>query len=443
MHIPILASILLAAAPDRPNLAGRVSSGDGPVAGATVMIYTAGVREGSSPFCPSCYADCGKRAVTDDQGRFRIESLDPSLLFQVLIVGEGFEPMFAEKVDPKAGPLAIELERSKTARLDPRHLVRGRVVGPDGQPVVGATVYPHGIATPNGITWGRVEGVDPMAVTDLRGEFALAAEKPDVVLELAIGGPRLASRMFSKVAAGEAARVMKLDEGAYLRGRVVRDGKPVPGVKVGLASANRLAENLMVVESIGTDAEGRFQFNNIRANDNYFVYGIIDSLKSIGSLPSTPGRTGALGTKADVGDLEVRPGLKLSGRIAMVGGGPIPAGTRIRCEFGKAWDIQSALTDEFGRFTFAGLPAGTVTLVVRVPGLRLSGLNQGVDILNTGFIQGQLDRDAESVTILMEVGKGLFEDGGVNPPDINRLLEESRGRRWPGVVLGVDPAIAR
>ena len=65
----------------RPDLVGRVLSAHTgePLAGAHVYIYTAAVRKGTSPFCPSCYVDCGKSATTDAEGRFAIESLDPDL----------------------------------------------------------------------------------------------------------------------------------------------------------------------------------------------------------------------------------------------------------------------------------------------------------------------------------------------------------------------------
>jgi hypothetical protein len=38
----------------------------------------AGVKVGDSTSCPSCYADCGKRAITDHAGAYTIASLDPT-----------------------------------------------------------------------------------------------------------------------------------------------------------------------------------------------------------------------------------------------------------------------------------------------------------------------------------------------------------------------------
>src|SRR5689334_18833342 len=68
----------------RPDLAGRVRAGQD-LPKATVFISTAGPKVGTSTFCPSCYADCRKNAKTDPQGAFKIESLDPQLLFRILV----------------------------------------------------------------------------------------------------------------------------------------------------------------------------------------------------------------------------------------------------------------------------------------------------------------------------------------------------------------------
>ena len=95
----------------RPNLTGMVQDANGlPISNAMVFIYTAGPKHGPSTFCPSCYADCRKSAVTDAQGKFTITSLDPDLLFRILIAGGGWQPQFVSKVDPALKPLAVTLK---------------------------------------------------------------------------------------------------------------------------------------------------------------------------------------------------------------------------------------------------------------------------------------------------------------------------------------------
>src|SRR4051812_31704533 len=49
----------------RPDLMGQVQTKEGaPIKGVTAFIETAGPKVGSSPYCPSCYADCRKSAKT-------------------------------------------------------------------------------------------------------------------------------------------------------------------------------------------------------------------------------------------------------------------------------------------------------------------------------------------------------------------------------------------
>src|SRR5437899_621103 len=73
----LIASNLLFATAGRSTLTGKIVDAAGkPVEHATVMVYYAGVKQGYSTFCPSCYVDCGKRAFTGADGAFTISGLD-------------------------------------------------------------------------------------------------------------------------------------------------------------------------------------------------------------------------------------------------------------------------------------------------------------------------------------------------------------------------------
>ena len=110
MNAFLITLVLMGGLAERPDLVGRVvASGDKPLAGAHVLIDSAGVRIGTSLLCPSCYADCRKIALTDQDGHFRIASVDPELVFNVLVVADGFQPTFAEKADPAREPIKVVL----------------------------------------------------------------------------------------------------------------------------------------------------------------------------------------------------------------------------------------------------------------------------------------------------------------------------------------------
>lgn len=148
MSVLLVLALILGANSDRPDLAGRVANQAGePLPGATVFIYTAAARVGINPYCPSCYVDCAKSAQTDEAGAFVIRSLDPNLIFRVLVVREGYKPAFVEKVDPFKGPIRAELTPIDKDRLKDGHFVRGRVLDGDGKPVVGAEISAYSFKT--------------------------------------------------------------------------------------------------------------------------------------------------------------------------------------------------------------------------------------------------------------------------------------------------------
>ncbi len=128
---------------DAVTLKGKVTDASGkPIEHATVMVYHAGVKIGYSLFCPSCYADCGKRAFTDASGSYTFTNLNPDLWFELLVVREGYTPILIKKVDPADGsPAAAVLNvRSGT---DPAAMVRGLVLDPSGKPLRDVVVYPR------------------------------------------------------------------------------------------------------------------------------------------------------------------------------------------------------------------------------------------------------------------------------------------------------------
>lgn len=82
-----------AMAEDRATVTGKVADSEGkPVEHATVMVYSAVVRKGYSEYCPTCWADCGKRSATNAEGKFTISGLNPDLVFTLLVLHDGYTP---------------------------------------------------------------------------------------------------------------------------------------------------------------------------------------------------------------------------------------------------------------------------------------------------------------------------------------------------------------
>src|ERR1700760_683638 len=123
-------------AADRVTLSGKVTDDQGnPLPDATVMVYHAGVKTGYSTFCPSCYVDCGKRAITDRAGAYAISGLAPDLVFELAVVHNGHAAKFVKRVDPSAGPAPAAALEPRAPVDDPARVFRGRVVGAGGKPL--------------------------------------------------------------------------------------------------------------------------------------------------------------------------------------------------------------------------------------------------------------------------------------------------------------------
>jgi len=402
MTASLLALVVLAAMPDRPDLTGRVVSTDGgPVVGAHVMIDSAAVRKGTSPICPSCYADCRKSAGTDKDGQFRIESLDPELVFYVLVVADGFQPTFARSTDPVKGPIEVKLAPLDLKTVDPKRVLRGVVLDPDGKPLVGAKVAAQGFST-DAFSGFSPDIFDPVAVTNLRGEFVLRSKSPIHYADLRVEGNGVAPRIVNARKPEANPHRITMTVGATFTGRLVRDGKPVPDVEVGLVQADRSSQTFLGATVIGTDKDGRFTFPNVHPDDGYFIYGIMGSFKSGHAVAARPIRVGGEGTTTDVGALPVVGGHRIKGRIILSDDKPIPPKTRLMVSREDAWDFQRVELDPEGRFEVAGLPTERYSVTMFLKGYRISPKNHSIDSQNERQLVGTIDQDIDSLKILME-----------------------------------------
>jgi len=162
-------------------------------------------------------------------------------------------------------------------------------------------------------SFGGIDDVDTLAMSDENGAFALACSEPGETLLLLVSARTLASRMSPWIAAGGQLETIALDLGVTVMGSVQKDGKPLGGLELGIEQQNRSAEDYLGERTIGTNSEGRFIFVNVPANDACYLYGLMASFKSNGSLASRPVKTGAPETIVDVGMLTVGPGHRLAG----------------------------------------------------------------------------------------------------------------------------------
>jgi protocatechuate 3,4-dioxygenase beta subunit len=377
----LLAGALSAA--DRLTLTGTVADATGkPLEHATVMVYHAGVKQGYSTFCPSCYSDCGKRTLTGADGKFTISSLSPDLLFELVVVHDGYLPTFVKNVDPaKAAARAVLQPRE--AVTDPKRVVRGVVIDGNGRPVRDAVVEPQGIQgeMPDGrpgAIYGTIGGLDAVAVTNEKGEFELAHAKPFEAMVLQVEARGKAPKIATNLATGTERHSITVTDGGTIRGRLVQDGKPVPNAEIGLVARQRgWAANLKLLGyplpevRIGTNEDGTFAITNVPPGVEWYVYGKMESLAARGGAPVVECATKRDAEEIDLGDLSIAPALHLRGKVVLSDGKPVSAGMRITITSDRAFDSQTAILREDGSFEFNGLAKGEYTIFASVRGYSM------------------------------------------------------------------------
>jgi len=415
----------------RASLVGNVhAKGGGPLA-ATVSIFTAGPKTGTSTLCPSCYADCNKNAQADSQGAFEIKSLNPQLTFRVLAVAKGYKPKFIADVDPAKGAMNVELEPVFAADPTPDRSLRGRVIDNQGKPIEGAAVELIGIQTKDGSgRWGTIPGFDPMAVTDANGEFVISAQNSFDMMDVKVEARGLAPQAFSKLSS-DTHHDLALADGATVTGRVLLDGKPLKGISVGISAVDRTAGHYLGHFESGTGPDGAFTMVNLPPDADFYVYTRMSSMKEFGTVPLQKFRTATDGKTTDLGDLIVHPAFRLQGRVVLADGQPLPPNTRLSVGRQDAVDSMQLTLDENGNFDTTGIPPGIIQLSGRITGYHLSAKNQSLDRLNLTFLSGRVDHDITGLIILFEKGPTPRPDIGnsVTAADMpqNRLLRGAEG----------------
>jgi len=409
IHITfLLAAMAISAGPARVDLAGKVlDAAKKPIPQAAVFIYTARPRVGVGVICPGCYLDCGKKAVTDAAGNFLISGLNRELFFKVLVVAEGFRPQFARNVDPLKGPLDVKLE-TMPSYLSGRAVLRGRVLDDSGKPVVGAIVSPWGCQQADKRWWGAMEGVDMASVTNLRGEFLITGPSGDLGYDLEVEARGFAKLKVALLPTGKKVHEIRLAAGATVRGRILNNGKPAAGIEVGLAQCSRNAETFLGVHRIATNSDGRFEFDNIHANDEYFVYTTIgDAVRLGGILLPERISVAADGTTTELGDRTLSAAVHhVSGRVMLTDSKPVPPHTRMGLFREEAWDSQQAMLAADGTFSFAGVPEEAVMFGVEIPGYRLASKRNHFQQVRESEVALFVDADKAGLVIYLEPEAG-------------------------------------
>jgi Carboxypeptidase regulatory-like domain len=344
-----------------------------PAKDATVFVYSAHLKSGYAVVCPTCWIDCGKRAVTDAQGQFTITGLNPALNFKLLVVKDGFSATAKGGVDPAQGSLPPIKLSQRTSSPSDSEVVHGRLTDVGGNPIAGALVEPVGATTQPGDirSFGALPWIDPLAATNASGEFTIVATKPVEKIMLLISPRGLAPKIVTE-SPGPAANSIVLTEGVTIMGRLVKpNGTPAAHAEVVMvthANYNGLTFSDM---RVGTDKDGSFAFTNVPPGRIWGIYPAIESLQGQ-NLTAAPHwcETTTDRHVIDVGRLALRPGFTVTGKIELPGQKAIPPGMHVTMNREQATHNRLADIAPDGSFEFTALAPGIYYLAIGINGYQ-------------------------------------------------------------------------
>ena len=125
-------------------------------------------------------------------------------------------------------------------------------------------VEPFGFGKGNGIHFGGLNGFDPLAVTNKKGEFRLGVPDEGITTYVQATAPFKAPRKSNSSRPALVAPPPDAVDGRHHPGRLVKDGKPLAGLAVGAAQKNRDAETFVGDFQAATDGKGSSKFATYR-----------------------------------------------------------------------------------------------------------------------------------------------------------------------------------
>lgn len=287
---------------------------------------------------------------------------------------------------------------SLTAFAQSHREVLGRVLDMNSKPVPGAIVSVRAVTRETGTRYGTNDDVDPTAVTDAKGVFAIHGRNPFQAVTVVVEANGFAKAVFPELPAGGSTNELKLSEGVSISGVLMQKRAPVVGAKIGVSDVDATSKIFVTDLRAVTDSDGRFTFTNVPPRHDFVLYGFMSGSNT---LPARRISAGVSGSTIDLGELIWEQGLFVEGRI-------VPAATtKIILGRDGPRDTLEAMSDTEGRFRFEGVPAEVVSITAKLPGQRLALRNGSLAPLEPDRLLGRVTTNTTGLILQFEPGETL------------------------------------
>ncbi len=461
------------------TITGRVTVGDKPAQGVTVVLLP------MSTYGPERKAV--GRATTDEDGRFRLTNINAGR-YQVLPITPTFVVPGNSTSFREQGK-SVNLTDGETIEGIDFALVRGsvitgRVTDSDGRPVIGENVR-LALAGQSNNQRGSFFFNPFMYQTDDRGIYRIYGIQPDRYIvsvgedgkegtsRMGFGRSRFYTRTFHPgVTDAAKAGVVEVAEGGeatnvditlgrptttYSASGIVVDaetGKPAPNLNVGLG-ARAEGENQMNSFSVGlrTDAEGRFRLEGLLPG-RYAAFAFAAEQNDSYSVP-VPFEL----SEGDVTGLviKVRRGASLSGMVTIEGAterATLAKLSQLRVDFFPVSETLAVPSFENGTrinpdgsFLIRGLRPGKVRLMLGgwppVKGFSLLRIERDGVEQRDGIVEVAAGAQSASVRLVVEYGSGIVRgqvqvENGTLPEDARLYVMARRLNVTENSLPGVE-----
>lgn len=370
MHISSLVMLCVLSANSSSTLPGRVVDElNQPLQNATVSVYSASAKPGMPPTNVAYYQDLTRQWRTNDKGEFAINQLDTNMMFRLLVLAPGRRGVLSDLIDPASTSLSIQLQKLPQD-LPVNQVLKGVVLTIDGKPIPNAIVTAPQ-ETPGDGKYGQKDVANSIAVTDTDGTFSITSEafKVGMYLRIFSAGYSITNTPLLNIASKT--NEIRLAAEAELSGRLLLNGVPAPNRYVAISNGDSSHFDNFGQRVERTDEQGRFNFSQLKPNQKYVVFSLIDGIQHLSYAGPHFVTTGSKDEPADVGDLLLKEGVAFSGKIIMPDGDRLPQNAKIYAI--QDFSANSILlpVSEDGHFHFQGLRKEVYLVYVYVPGYEI------------------------------------------------------------------------